>query len=214
MKEILVLAGPSAVGKTTVASHLLASGEFALVRSVTTRAPRGDAFDSEYIYLSKEKMQALVKEGGVLEHTEYAGELYGTPASEIERIIAEGKHPLLILDLNGVATLSKREDIRPCAVYIHAPLEVLEARLRARYLDPEKGIIASDKLDSRLKKNREDYASIANCALHFYAFVENSDTPLATASAVRKEFSSFLSGEERDAVKMQKVAQRISESAL
>ena len=195
MKEILVLAGPSAVGKTTVASQLLASGEFSLVRSVTTRAPRGDAFDSEYIYLSREKMQSLIKEGGVLEHTEYAGELYGTPTSEIDRIIAEGNHPLLILDLNGVATLSKREDIRPCAVYIHAPLSTLEARLRARYLDPEKGIIASDKLDSRLKKNREDYARIANNDLHFYAFIENVGTPDDTAAAVKKEFSRFLLGE-------------------
>ena len=210
MKEILVLAGPSAVGKTTVASHLLASGEFSLVRSVTTRAPRGDAFDSEYIYLSREKMQSLVKEGGVLEHTEYAGELYGTPTSEIDRIIAEGKHPLLILDLNGVASLSKREDIRPCAVYIHAPLEVLEARLRARYLDPEKGIIASDKLDSRLKKNREDYARIANNDLYFYAFIENVGTPDATAAAVKKEFSRFLLGEKRDEKTLLEASKRLS----
>ena len=195
MKEILVLAGPSAVGNTTVANILLESGEFSLVRSVTTRAPRGDAFDAEYIYLTRDRVGELIRSGGLLEHTEYAGELYGTPVSEIDRIIGEGKHPLLILDLSGVASLSEREDIRTCAVYIHAPLEVLEERLRIRYTDKESGIDDSEKLSSRIKKNREDYARIANNDLHFYAFIENVGTPDATAAAVKKEFSRFLLGE-------------------
>ena len=209
MKEILVLAGPSAVGKTTVASRLLESGEFVLVRSVTTRGKRGDAYDSEYIYLSREEFSELVENGGVLEHTEYAGELYGTPVSEIDRIISEGKHPLLILDLNGVSSLAKREDISPCQLYIYAPLGVLEARLKRRYVNPEKGINETEKLETRMRQNREDYAKIVNDNLHFYAFVENNGTPDDTALEVKRTYASFLSGEKRDGAAVSHAAERL-----
>ena len=87
MNKILILAGPSAVGKTTVADYILKSyPSFSLVRSATTRAKRGDGHDAEYIYLSREEFNARLLSGKMLEHTEYANEMYGTPASEIERI--------------------------------------------------------------------------------------------------------------------------------
>ena len=112
MTSCLVIAGASAVGKTTVGTLLVESGKFELVRSVTTREMRGDAFGSEYIYLTRDEFLKLVSDGGVLEYTEYAGNLYGTPRSEIERIVGEGKTPLLILDLNGVKSLSAAEGVK------------------------------------------------------------------------------------------------------
>ena len=170
MKNILILAGPSGVGKTTLAHALLkASDRFELVRSVTTREPRGDSFDGEYIYITKEEFFRLRSQGGVLEYTEYAGNFYGTPLSEIERIIGEGRVPLLILDLNGVHTVvSSKGDINPCAVYLTVKEEELEARLRQRYgADTE-------KLSSRLDKNRLDKAEYESIKSDFFAVVENS----------------------------------------
>ena len=106
MKKILVIAGPSAVGKTTVMNEILRQNAgFEYIRSATTRAPRGDVFDLEYIYLSKEEFLERIENGGVLEYTEYGGNFYGTPKSEIERIFSVGKTPVLILDLNGVKSL-------------------------------------------------------------------------------------------------------------
>ena len=95
MIKVLILAGASAVGKTTVGTLLVESGKFELVRSATTREKRDDAFGSEYIYLTRNEFLKLVSDGGVLEHTEYAGHLYGTPRSEIERISGEGRTPLI-----------------------------------------------------------------------------------------------------------------------
>ena len=84
MKKALVLVGPSAVGKTTVMSELIRRGpEFEFIRSATTRSPRGDGHDDEYIYLTVDEFRARISTGGMLEYTEYGGNLYGTPASEI-----------------------------------------------------------------------------------------------------------------------------------
>ena len=99
MKNILIVAGPSAVGKTTVAHRMLElDSRFEFVRSVTTRPCRADQFDNEYIYITEEEFRHLINTDGVLEYTIYAGNYYGTPRSEIDRIISEGKIPLLILD--------------------------------------------------------------------------------------------------------------------
>ena len=93
----LVLAGPSGGGKTTVMNELVGSDYgFELVRSATTREKRGDGNDGEYIYLSKDEFSGQIKAGKMLEFTEYGGNLYGTPHSEIERIVKEDKIPLLI----------------------------------------------------------------------------------------------------------------------
>ncbi len=134
MKKILVIAGPSAVGKTTVMNEMLMRYKsLEYIRSATTRAVRGDGFDSEYIYLSKEEFLEKIANGGVLEYTEYGGNFYGTPKSEIERIFSLGKIPVLILDLNGVKTLkSNKYNFAVFAVYITADKKALEKRLYER----------------------------------------------------------------------------------
>ena len=189
MKNILILAGPSAVGKTTLAHTLLKrDGRFELVRSVTSRTPRGDSFDEEYIYITKEEFDNLIDAGGVLEYTEYAGNFYGTPRSEIDRICAEGKVPLLILDLNGVASVvSGAADVSPCAVYIYAPEEVLDMRLKERYgADTE-------KLESRVTQNRTDHQRFLSVRDNFFAITENTGNVEESAGEIQKIFDRFQS---------------------
>ena len=72
MRKILVLAGPSAVGKTTVMKEILEKyPEFEFVRSATTREVRNDSHKSEYIYLSRSEFSDRVEKGEMLEHTEF-----------------------------------------------------------------------------------------------------------------------------------------------
>ena len=84
------------------------------------------------IYCSKEEFEGYIKDGEMLEYTEYGGNYYGTPASEIERIFGDGKTPFLILDINGVISFKEMKDRFPSfSVYLTAPLPVLEERLYA-----------------------------------------------------------------------------------
>ena len=77
MSAILVIVGPSGVGKTTVANRVVErSPSFEFVRSATTRAPRGDGNDSEYLYLTREEFLGRVNSGKMLEYMEYGGNLY------------------------------------------------------------------------------------------------------------------------------------------
>jgi len=214
MKQILIIAGPSAVGKTTVAHQLIKEGgiPFELVRSVTTREARGDAYDAEYIYLSKKEFSLLLSSGGVLEYTEYAGELYGTPLSEIERISESGKYPLLILDLAGVASLAENtKGISPCALYVYDDISVMDKRLEARYESGEKTEGNLAKLKSRKVQNRGDYANIENYSCHFYSFVENSLEISATAKKVEVLFGEFLSGKKKDFSEIARIAKKLVE---
>ena len=190
MKNILIIVGPSAVGKTTLATALLEiDPRFEFVRSVTTRAPRGDSFDNEYIYISHDEFRHLIDTAGVLEHTEYAGNLYGTPRSEIDRITAAGGVPLLVLDINGAVSLSKnRGDISPCSVYVYDDIEVMDERLRLRYGGDE------SRMASRVKQNRQDFCAMCDYVGYFYAFSKNSETVKEGAERLYGIFRNFENG--------------------
>lgn len=197
MRDVLVIAGPSAVGKTTVA-HLLLEGnpKFEFVRSVTTRLARQDGFDKEYIYTDRAGFEEMIKRGEVLEYTEYAGNFYGTPRSEILRISGEGKIPLLILDLEGVKALSdKSQGINPCNVYLYDDIDVLEKRLYNRYIADSSTTEGMDKFLSRKNQNLRDYTVLSEYAVYFYEMIGGEKTPEKTAEKLAFVFERFASGE-------------------
>ena len=176
MKKLLILAGPSAVGKTTLADYMIKSGApLELVRSATTRAPRGDGHDGEYIYLSEEEFLKAKQEGKMLESTEYAGAFYGTPASEVERISDGGKIPLLILDIEGVRRIKSLGKYPSLAVYLFDDIDVIENRLYARYLGENPTVGGLSRFVNRRERNLSEFSDIENIALGFDALVDNSE---------------------------------------
>ena len=207
MTKVLVIAGASAVGKTTAVHKIIEKdNRFELVRSITSRAKRGDSFDSEYIYVTRDEFLDLIPSGGVLEYTEYSGNLYGTPRSEIERISGEGKVPLLILDLNGVRSFRQAEGISSCTVYIYDELCVMESRLRERYLSGTPSDEDHKRYNSRMKQNVTDYLSIGEYEPYLYSFVKSSDID-GTAESVLSVFESFLKKSPKD----EKLSKQIAE---
>lgn len=196
MKNILIIAGPSAVGKTTVAHRMLdLEPRFEFVRSVTTRPRRADQFDNEYIYITEDEFKHLIETQGVLEHTCYAGNFYGTPRSEIDRITSEGNIPLLILDINGVESLSRNKgDIAPCGVYLYDDIDVMNDRLFDRYKDALDDPENQRRLDSRRAQNRKDYSEMPDHEPYFYSFIRNCSSVDCCAEKVCEIFADFCAG--------------------
>ena len=179
------MAGPSAVGKTTISDEIMRQNDkFTLSRSATTRAPRGDGHDDEYVYLTRDEFLAAIESGDILEHTEYSGDLYGTPKSEILRAEREGKYALFILDLAGVASLRESEFADDTLfVYIYDTLNTLEERLYARYMDPPT-VDGLTKFAKRKEQNIADYLGFDKHAPLFDLMISNATTVSETAANI------------------------------
>ena len=97
---LLVLSGPSGVGKTTVAQRLLANNEsLARLVTCTTRAPREGEVDGEaYHFLSVEEFERRVVAGEFLEHAEVYGNCYGTLKSSVREALNAGQDVLIVND--------------------------------------------------------------------------------------------------------------------
>ena len=185
MRYALVLIGPSGVGKTSVANCLLAGNHgFSLVHSGTTRPRRGDGNDGEYIYYTREEFLAKIERGEVLEHTEFGGNLYGTPVDEVNRFFEEGKTPLLVLDMNGAESLYNGDfDFRPVIFYIYEDIKVIEDRLVKRETENPSGK-GMDALYRRLEHNKRDYRHLREVKHVFDAYIKNTDLTEAANEAL------------------------------
>ena len=214
MIKALIIAGASAAGKTTVAHKLIERGGFELVRSLTTREVRPDSFGAEYIYTDREEFMRLVCSGAVLEHTEYSGNLYGTPRSEIERIAATGKTPLLILDLDGVRSLSVAEGVDACSVYIYGSLNVLETRLYERYIGNTPSPDGLAKFVSRKEQNITDYLGMEEYSPYLYAFVRGDGALSDSVDGVARAYCGFLEGSPKDSDMIRRIASGLRDEAL
>ena len=210
MKDILIIAGPSAVGKTTIAWEMLKNDDrFEFVRSATTREVRGDSYSSEYIYITREEFEELIKNGGVLEYTEYAGAYYGTPRSEITRIHAAGKIPLLILDVVGVHSLMEKRDLSVCGIYVYDDIRVMQGRIFERYLGNGENPDGRRRYESRKRQNEEDYRNLPGIIGDFYALVKNEDTPEEGGKRVASAFAEFEARIPKDEEKNLSLAKEI-----
>jgi guanylate kinase len=130
-----VITGPSGAGKGTLEQALLARrpGRLELAVSATTRPRRASERDGvHYWFVSDAEFDRLVGDGAFLEWVPYvSGHRYGTLRSEIERIQAEGRAPLLDLEVEGA--LRVRDELpESVTIFVDAPLAELESRLEAR----------------------------------------------------------------------------------
>ncbi len=132
---MIVVTGPSGAGKGTLEAALLERlPQLELAVSATTRPRRqGERDGREYWFISNEEFDRRVREGEFLEWVPYvAGTRYGTPRSEIERIQAAARIPLLDLEIEGA--LRVREEVPgSVTIFVDVPsFDELERRLRAR----------------------------------------------------------------------------------
>jgi guanylate kinase len=131
--------GPSGAGKGTLIAKLLEHlPELEATVSATTRLRRqGEEDGREYWFLTDAEFARRVAEGDFLEHVTYvSGKRYGTLRSEVDRITAEGRIPVLELETEGA--LNVKDDVQGAVtIFITAPIPELERRLKERASESE-----------------------------------------------------------------------------
>jgi guanylate kinase len=140
--KLMVLTGPSGVGKGTLVQSLLQRhAQLHLSVSVTTRSPReGEVEGQHYYFVTRSQFLEMIDAGAFLEWAEFAGNFYGTPIASVKKYIQEGKFVVLEIELEGARQI---RNTFPDAVRIFIlPPSVaeLERRLRSRAQDTDEAI--------------------------------------------------------------------------
>ena len=138
--KLIVMAGPSAVGKGTLASHIVENYPgFALSVSATTRAPRAGEIDGvSYFFLTGEQFKQKVDSDMMLEWaTVHGAHFYGTPREAVELSLAQGSNVILEIDVQGAFQVKKAFP-NALLVFVNPPsFEELRARLDKRGTETE-----------------------------------------------------------------------------
>jgi guanylate kinase len=160
---LLVVSGPSGVGKDTLVKEYLKDNEGFLSISATTRKIRKNEVNGkDYYFLTKEEFENKIKENDFLEYAIYNDCYYGTPKSEIEEKLNNGEDVILVIEVQGGLQIKKQIKDSVLIFLLPPSLEELENRLRNRKSDSEEMI--NNRLKIALKEieisNKYDYTII------------------------------------------------------
>lgn len=172
--QLIVISGPSGVGKSTIVKEVMKHHpKLRFSVSATTREMRpGEVDGVSYYFVSREQFMAMIEANELLEHAEYVGNCYGTPAKPIDEALNLGYDILLDIEVQGaMQVMAKRPDA--VSIFILAPsFQELERRLVGR------GDTAPDKIQKRLETARWEYTFAPK-----YDYLVVSETDMAEQAA-------------------------------
>ncbi|MEB6064561.1 guanylate kinase [Enterococcus gallinarum] len=164
---LIVLSGPSGVGKGTVRKAIFESddNDFQYSVSMTTRNKReGEIEGIDYYFRTREEFEALIEAGEMLEYAEYVGNYYGTPLSYVQKTLDQGKDVFLEIEVQGAKQVKEKV---PDGVFIFlTPPDLAELRSRIT----GRGTDSAEVIDERMRVAREE---IEMMALYDYAVVND-----------------------------------------
>lgn len=178
---VFVVTGPSGAGKGTLIKRLVERHpDLEVAVSATTRPQRpGEEHGREYWFLTEDEFLDRIGAGAFLEHVTFAGGRYGTLASEIDRITADGHVCVLELEIEGALKVQEEVDAS-VTLFIAADVPELERRLLARATE------SSGEIGERISLARHQLEQ----AYRFRYMVRNDDVERATealAALVERE---------------------------
>ncbi len=140
--RLFIVSAPSGTGKTTLVERLVQEmPDVVLSRSFTSRPPReGEADGVDYNFISRDRFEAMIAAGDILEHADVFGNYYGTSAGRTEQALAGGEDLVLVIDVQGARQVRLR-GFDSVGIFVLPPsFEMLEQRLRRRSKDSEAAI--------------------------------------------------------------------------
>ena len=143
---LVVLSGPSGVGKTVVSEGLQEKAGFVRAITATTRSPRpGEKDGVDYHFFDRKEFEKRIEGGGFLEYAEVHGNLYGSPQEGIEQQLDSSRAVLLLIDVQGAAKL-RQDGVDALQIFLEPPgPEELRQRIEKR------GVENKEMMDLRLR---------------------------------------------------------------
>ena len=173
---LFIVSAPSGAGKTTLVERLVVeTPRLTMSRSYTSRPARqGETDGVDYNFVTRPRFEAMAAAGEFLEWAELFGNLYGTSASDTERILSAGHDIVLVIDVQGARQV-RRRGVEVGTVFVMPPSYAeLEQRLRGRSQDSE------DAIQRRLEVARSEVAAFSE-----YDFIVVNDDVAAAANRLR-----------------------------
>ncbi|HKM11635.1 MAG: guanylate kinase [Bacilli bacterium] len=176
---LIIISGPSGVGKGTVLKHVMADDSLNLAFSVsmTTRPQRAHEVDGQnYFFVSKDVFADYVKKDAFLEHVEFVGNSYGTPREYVESLRKKGINVVLEIEVEGAKQVMRRiRDQKVVTIFLIPPtFEELEKRILGRSTE------SAEAINERLEKAKRELSE-----KFLYQHIVLNDDPLRAADEIR-----------------------------
>jgi len=174
--NLFIVSAPSGAGKTTIVEKLVEeTPRLRMSRSYTSRAARpGECDGLDYNFVTREHFEAMIAAGDFLEWADVFGNLYGTCASDTERLLSDGSDVVLVIDVQGARQVRKLRAGATTIFVMPPSFQILEQRLRGRSKDSETAI------RRRLQVAREEVASFSE-----YDYIVINDELTAAVDRLR-----------------------------
>lgn len=173
---LIILSGPSGVGKGTVREMLFKDESLNLAYSIsmTTRLPRPNERDGiDYFFVTKEEFEKNIETGLLLEYAQFVGNYYGTPKNYVEELLNNGKNVVLEIEVQGALQVMSKCPEALTIFLVPPSFEELEKRIRGRRTEKE------EVIKERLNKARKELETKDN-----YKYVVVNDEVLKAKDAI------------------------------